>query len=386
MRWLPAVFLVAALILDAALPPRYVFGSLLGAAVVMTALFQSAYRVAAMGVLSTALLIGVHWLDGDLSLRIIGVVSTLVVITGVSVLLATARDRAKERLSHVQVVAEAAQLALLRPLPRRLGPVRLAGFYQAADNEALIGGDLYSVRPTRYGVRAIVGDVKGKGIGATETVATVISAFREAAMVSPTLDDVAQRIEAAMALDRADAASGASRTPPEFPDAEEELFATAVLLEFPTGTCDVRVLNRGHPPLIRLGPQGASTLETEYGTPLGLGELMDHSPAPGIFSLTPGEILVAYSDGVAEARNDAGEFYPLRERLDAQFRDGGGVSGGGATHNPHALDPSEVVSFLQGDVAAWTPALNDDVVVVVLQTGADDPAPEPSDAGARAGP
>lgn len=398
LRWLPPLLVAVALVLDAALPPTFTFGSLLAASVVLSALVYPVAGVAATGAVGIAALLTLHAAEDELYARILGAIVTLAVVTVFAALLAVARVQALHRLSRVQTVAEVVQLALLRPLPPRAGPLRMSGFYRGADDEALIGGDLYGVRPTRFGVRALIGDVKGKGIGATETVATVIAAFREAAMFAPDLEEVAERIEAALAMDRADAASadagnagaaGAAGGPeggshretakpgePGGPPEREELFVTAVLLEFSSDGSAVRVLNRGHPPLLRLGPRGAAPLDADNGVPLGFGELASGRSRVSHFALNPDELLLAYSDGIIEARDKDGGFYPLAARLTERF----------ATPSPSAPppqtaaattrnDPAEVIAFLQEDVAAWAAALNDDMVAVALQPDPDGGAP-----------
>ncbi|MDJ1130745.1 PP2C family protein-serine/threonine phosphatase [Streptomyces iconiensis] len=361
------MFTVVALALDAALPSTFSFGSLLSVSVVLAALVYPVAAVTGTGVAGMAALLCLEVLEGGPAAHAIGTLITLAVVTLFGTLLAAVRVHALARLTRVETVAEVVQLALLRPLPTRSGPLRVAGFYRGADDEALIGGDLYSVRATRFGVRALVGDVKGKGIAATETVATVVSAFREAAMFAPDLQVVAERIESAMALDRADAAAGTSSpsgkrkavaTVAAMRKTEEtdELFTTAVLMEFARDGSAVRVLNRGHPPPLRLGPYGASALETEYSVPLGFGDLAPAGSDVHHFTLNPDELLLAYSDGVTEARDEHGDFYPLAARLTARFC-------GSATR----LVPADVVSFLQDDVASWAAGLNDDMVAVVLQ-------------------
>lgn len=365
---LPPALLATGVILELSLPTHYGFTALLSAGVVLAALSYRFLLGAGFAVLSFAALVILHFFMGDLYQRqIAGSLFNMAVVALVAMLVASARNRAEQRLSRIRKVADAAQLALLRPLPKQLGTVRMAGFYQAADDEALVGGDLYSCRSTDHGVRVLVGDVRGKGIGATETVATVVSAFREAAMVCPTLPEVAERLEAAMALDRADALSGASRGPGLADAASEELFATAVLLEFPPDGTSVRVLDRGHPPVIRVNGQGSAPLETDYGLPLGLAGLgIGPGPEPRSFALERSELLVAYSDGITEARNRDGVFYPLLQRLDEQYeaRDAEG--------GPE-IDPTEIVDFIQRDVQSWARKLSDDVVVLVLQPSADDP-------------
>nr|WP_240969352.1 PP2C family protein-serine/threonine phosphatase [Streptomyces sp. HNM0575] len=281
-------------------------------------------------------------------------------------------ERTTLRLVQVNAVAEATQRALLRPLPERLGPVRLAGVYRAADEAALIGGDLYSVRSTPYGVRALVGDVRGKGIGATEGVATITSTFREAAMTCSTLAETADRIEAAMAMDRTDMEVGGSQAVPVRGTPKgwsQELFATAVLLEFPLEGGLVRVLNRGHPPIFRLGgPDGVCRLNPEPALPLGFGDLSaEEQPGEQCHVLAYGETLVAYSDGVTEARSRDGVFYPLGARLAERYGDGHGASVIHEDGNRSGVEPAEIVSFIHRDVTRWARTINDDLVILVLQ-------------------
>ncbi|MGW2727229.1 hypothetical protein [Streptomyces sp. NPDC001494] len=55
------------------------------------------------------------------------------------------RERHARELSRLRSVAEMAQRAFLRPPPRRIGPLRVAWLYLAAEDEAQIGGDLLAV-------------------------------------------------------------------------------------------------------------------------------------------------------------------------------------------------------------------------------------------------
>ncbi|MFD0330429.1 PP2C family protein-serine/threonine phosphatase [Streptacidiphilus monticola] len=182
-----------------------------------------------------------------------------------------------------------------------------------------------------------MGDVRGKGNGAVVTVATVLSTFREAAQVQPTLSGIAARIDRALALDQSDLGDG-------------ELFATAVLLEFPwtgrrsgcsTGAC----------PAAAAGRVGVHTLEAPFALPLGLAELAPEAEAECAHPLTDRQVLLAFTDGVTEARGRDGTFYPLSERLAAHEFAG----------------PAAAVSFVRRDVARWTTCTRDDMVVLGLQ-------------------
>src|ERR1700722_15336377 len=82
------------------------------------------------------------------------------------------QDRQELQMANMTSVAEAAQRAVLRPLPEQLGPLKLGVVYLAAAAEARVGGDLYEVTHTEgHGIRLIIGDVRGKGLGAVEVAA-----------------------------------------------------------------------------------------------------------------------------------------------------------------------------------------------------------------------
>jgi hypothetical protein len=96
--------------------------------------------------------------------ELVAVLSGLAAVTLASGLSGALRGRRERVLAAVRSVAEAAQHALLRPVPATVGPFQVAVRYSAAAAEARIGGDLYALLPTPYGVRLIVGDVRGKGL------------------------------------------------------------------------------------------------------------------------------------------------------------------------------------------------------------------------------
>ncbi len=95
--------------------------------------------------------------------RLAVVLAALVTVTLAGTLASALRARRERVLAAVRSVAETAQHALLQPVPETVGPFQVAVRYSAAAAEARIGGDLYALIPTPYGVRMIVGDVRGKG-------------------------------------------------------------------------------------------------------------------------------------------------------------------------------------------------------------------------------
>ncbi|MFJ5534450.1 PP2C family protein-serine/threonine phosphatase [Streptomyces sp. NPDC093261] len=229
------------------------------------------------------------------------------------------------RLASARRIAEAAQRAVLPEPPARIGGLRIAARYEAAQADAYIGGDLYAVQDSPHGVRLVVGDVRGKGTGAVAAVAVVIGAFREAAEQEATLEAVARRLERALSRE------GIRR---DGPDAHEE-FTTAVLAEIPHEDGEdprgdagishkrgvVRIVNRGHPAPLLLLPDGTlRELEArEPALPLGMGDLAVRPDRAEEWGFPSGSTLLFFTDGVSEARNARGEFYDPAGRLAGRF-------------------------------------------------------------------
>ncbi|MFD7436411.1 hypothetical protein [Streptomyces sp. NPDC059861] len=98
-----------------------------------------------------------------------------------SVALSWQREQTRQHLIRAGSVAETMQRTLLRPVPPRLGHLRAAAFYEAGEGGTLVGGALYDVCETPFAVRAVIGDVRGKGLNAVQTVAAVRGSFRDGA-------------------------------------------------------------------------------------------------------------------------------------------------------------------------------------------------------------
>lgn len=265
--------------------------------------------------------------------------ATVAVIGLLSVVIAWVRRRRDAQLVSVRTVAEAAQLAVLPPLAERVGPVRCSGLYRAAQRGTLVGGDLYDVRAGPYGVRALVGDVQGHGLAAVGTVAALLGAFREAVLDDAELAAVAARLDRRLASDAVAA-----------PDGHPELFATALLLEFPPGLDLVRIVSCGHPPALRLRGPTVDEVAVDPGPPLGLGLAGPAPPTVAELTVRAGDRFLLHTDGVTEARDAAGHFYPLAARLPVVTR-----------------DPEGLVRAVWRDLAAFTDGgLRDDVALLLL--------------------
>jgi phosphoserine phosphatase RsbU/P len=296
--WFGVALVVVVVVLDRVSMVAVTGG--LGIGALVTAMLSSPRRTAAVGGVGMLAALGVGW-AADFGLREL-VVRTLLclAITVLAVLSAQHRERREASLRRLTVIAETAQRAVLRASPDRIGDLGFAVRYVSATEEASVGGDLYEIAATPYGVRVLVGDVRGKGLPAVQTAASVLGAFRQAALTAPdpaalarSVDDVISRL------------------------IDEEEFVTAIFAEFRhDGT--VALASCGHHPPFLLDADGARMLDTGEPTPpLGLmpdPELVVH-PWPA------GGRLLFYTDGLVEARDDQGRFFPL-ERFAPELAEG----------------------------------------------------------------
>jgi Serine phosphatase RsbU, regulator of sigma subunit len=273
-------------------------------------------------------------------------------VTVASMLASAGRIRRERQLANVLMVAEAAQRVLLRPVPRRAGDLDVALSYTSAAAEARIGGDLYEVVTTPDGVRVIVGDVQGKGLEAVETAALVVGTFRQAAYDQADLQGVVLRLEQVLGRHLAD----------------DERFVSAVIAEVtPDGV--ISFLNCGHPPPLMLYKDGTSTFAEppEESPPLGLTDLRLEVPKPFQMPFGPGDRVLLYTDGVIEARDRHGAFYPLPERAE-MLRD---------------QDPQEALDALRADLLRHVGSpLPDDAAMLLLHW--PDTKPDPVEPGQAA--
>ena len=250
-------------------------------------------RTAVFSGAAVALAIGAGWWDGatgDVTYWI--QVAVICAISAMAVVVAGMRRRREERLARMTAVAEAAQLALLPPLPPEMTGITIAARYRSATREASVGGDLYEIIPTGYGIRVIIGDVRGKGLDAVLLARHVLSAFRRSAVAMPALEHVAGEVGRAIA-----------------PHLGQEDFVTAALAQI-TPAGELTIVSCGHhPPLLRHRGDLQPLTGGKAALPLGLED--DFTAYCAAWS--PGDRLLLYTDGLVESRDEHGDFLPADE-------------------------------------------------------------------------
>lgn len=297
MPVLPVLFLAVVVVVDLAGGAGIVWLPLLAAGPALAAATNGPRGVLCAGLLATAMGAALGVRHGMPPGELVAVLFALLAVSAASGLASALHGRRERVLAAVRSVAEAAQHAVLQPVPETVGPFQVAVRYSAAAAEARIGGDLYALVPTPHGVRLIVGDVRGKGLPAVGTAALVLGVFREAAHDEPDLLDVVGRIERSLARNLG-------------PDD----FVTAVVAGLPHAG-HLEVVNCGHAPPLLISASGdvRSAEPTRPTPPLGLRALSGQAPRLQRLPFEAGEQLLLYTDGVTEARDHAREFYPLAD-------------------------------------------------------------------------
>jgi sigma-B regulation protein RsbU (phosphoserine phosphatase) len=243
---------------------------------------------------------------------------------------------ARESVERELGVARAIQLSLL---PREFPEPPGCRVFAMSSPARQVGGDFFDVFTSEGGLLTVViADVSGKGVPAALFMAVTRTMIRDLAATragSP----------AAMLM-RANERLRQENT--------EGMFVTVFLAQYDPRTGALRYANAGHPhPYVVDSSGGVRTFGRSTGTVEGV--LPDQEFEDREESLAPGEQLLAYTDGVTEARSTSGTFFGAG-RLEGLLRAEGG-------RGPRGLCEAtlDAVDAFQGNGRA------DDVTVMVLE-------------------
>src|ERR1700737_470970 len=155
-----------------------------------------------------------------------------------------------------------------------------------------LGGDCYDFMPlTNDRLALLVGDASGKGVAAALMIASVQSSLRTAALF--TGNDLATLLKIVNL--QAYASSLADR------------YATVFYGVFDRATRTLRYVNAGHTPPIVLRRDGSIDMLESGGAPAGL--FPDWTYEESVVQLNPGDLVVAYTDGVIDSESPFGEVW-----------------------------------------------------------------------------
>ncbi|GAP11619.1 response regulator receiver domain/Stage II sporulation protein E [Bellilinea caldifistulae] len=164
-------------------------------------------------------------------------------------------------------------------------------------------GDFYDFIPlSNHKMGFVVADVSDKGMGAALFMALSSSLFRTYAVRFPTLPAITMSAVSERILS----------------DTRGNMFVTAFfgILEPLTGR--LTYANAGHPPgfLISVSGKGKISLSELKTTGMALGVSEQARWTQKTVRLSPGDLLILYTDGITEAQNEKGEFFGEDRLLD----------------------------------------------------------------------
>jgi sigma-B regulation protein RsbU (phosphoserine phosphatase) len=248
----------------------------------------------------------------------------------------------RERLNREVEIAREVQERLF---PQTLPPI--AGIdYAGACRPALgVGGDYYDFLALPGGQLGIaIGDVSGKGIAAALTMASLQASLRgEATRGSENLATLMSHVNHLVYE-----ASSSNR------------YATFFYAQYNPATRQLIYVNAGHnPPMLFRHTDGAwqlSRLETG-GTVVGLLETFPYEQ--GSVRIEPGDVFIAFTDGISESMNSADEEWSESALIEAVKACSG-------------LSPSEMITRIMqaADKFVAGAKQHDDMTLVVLQATA----------------
>ena len=224
-------------------------------------------------------------------------------------------QKEKQRLENEITIAQEVQAQLFPRHITQLPSLEVHGFCRPARS---VSGDYYdflSLGPER--LLLAVGDVSGKGISAALLMATIHSAVRAYSVEGvPALRQVQAVGGRPALLSRVDSVIEGAEVRPGtllsllnhqlYHSTPEEKYATLFIAMYDADDRRLTFSNAGHLPPLVLSETGIVKRLEDGGTVVGLFDDIHYDE--DFVQLRPGEIFLAYSDGVTEPENDFGEF------------------------------------------------------------------------------
>lgn len=253
------------------------------------------------------------------------------------VVMAIVRDVTDFKREHY--ISTTLQSALLSVIPERMCGLQMACEYHSAYAGAQVGGDFFdafSIGQDSVGI--VIGDVSGKGVGASVRTALGKYSLRAYAYENPEPSSVMRRLNTAV-----------------YNQVESEGFITLFYGLIDTAAGTISYSNSGHMPPLYLNHSTGEAGELKGGgVPLGVIPGADFEQYSRSF--TSGDRVLLYTDGTTDARDGKG-FFGL-ENLISAF-----VSG---QHEPPAVFTRQLIRRLE----EWSDAhLHDDIALLLVSAG-----------------
>ncbi len=240
-----------------------------------------------------------------------------------------------QRFERQRRVARSLQAGLLSTEMPAMGSFRIGAIYEAASSESDVGGDFFDVFELNGDrIAIVVGDVSGKGAEAAAQTAMAKYMLRAFAMRNPAPSSVLFHLNNALVQ-----------------GLPEDRFTTALYGVVDPESREISMAVGGHPPAL-VYRSASSTIEVVEAEGSIIGAFQDQQFESAAVNLEPGDTLMAYTDGLSEARRDD-ELYG-RGRIIESF-----------ARHVHQNDPEEVARRVYREAADFGEVWDDTVVFVL---------------------
>lgn len=253
----------------------------------------------------------------------------------------------KERLQSELDIAREVQDQLFPRAAPDLKSLRLTGVCHPART---VSGDYYDFMPVlETSLAMAIGDVAGKGISAALLMAAIQSATRTQLTTGIPAAAAAGNGRAVPVFSTAHLVSVLNRQ--LYANTSPEKFATFYFALYDEASSMLTYTNAGHLPPILVRNGSPEELEVT-GTVVGAFPFAEYEEKS--IRLFPGDLLVAYTDGVTEPENEYGEMFGEARLKDLLVRHA-------------ASDGGEIIARVMEAVAEWSGGgeLQDDMTMLV---------------------
>jgi sigma-B regulation protein RsbU (phosphoserine phosphatase) len=225
-------------------------------------------------------------------------------------------QKEKQKLQSELAIAQEVQANLFPGANLQMGPLEVYGICLPART---VSGDYYDFLVlSEKSMGLALGDISGKGISAALLMATLYSAVRAYRFAGHEMALAAQNMlaKAGQQNGEFEAESGRLFTQPAsvmkllnrhlYRSTQPAKYATLFLAHLEVETRQLTYANGGQLPPLLLRSDGSVDRLDLGGTVVGLIDNVAYEQ--GVEHMYPGDILIAYSDGVTEPENEFGDF------------------------------------------------------------------------------
>jgi serine phosphatase RsbU (regulator of sigma subunit) len=203
-------------------------------------------------------------------------------------LLSFAVDSEKKHAQEMAIASEVQRMLL----PQHMPPLQTLDYAGSCEPAWSVGGDYYDFLDMGSGrVGFVLADVSGKGVSAALLMANLQASVRSQYVIG--LENLEKLFRTVNRLFYESVTPG--------------FFATMFFADYLDTTRKLRYVNCGHCPALLIRADGVCEKLGSTATVLGIFE--NWNCTVGEATMSSGDILVAYSDGVTEAQSGSGELF-----------------------------------------------------------------------------